>query len=78
MCLYMPSPQRVILPGGLCVKNQVFLAIQKLNSTTNKDGFVGLGPEKSGDDQSYIASLKNQEQIKEMKVGLNYENNMDG
>lgn len=61
----------------MCVQNQVFLAIQEINSTTNKDGFIGLGPPKIGNDQSYVVSLKEQGQIIDLKVGLNYESNSD-
>ena len=62
-----------MLPGGLCVRKQVFVAINKLNFTTHSEGFVGLAPEIEGDDQSYIMSLYKQGQILERKVGLNFE-----
>lgn len=61
MCLNMINPKnRVLGPGGLCVHDQVFMAINKLNSTTHYEGFVGLGPERPGEDQSYVATLYNQ------------------
>ena len=74
MCLKMNNPTiRELGPGQLCVENQVFLAIQKMNHTTNKNGFIGLAPQKIGNDQSYVISLKEQGQIIDLKVGLNYE-----
>ena len=58
MCLNMLNPDnREIVPGNLCVYDQVLMIIDQINSTTNKDGFVGLGPQKYGDDQSYVSSL---------------------
>ena len=53
------------------------MAINKINYTTNKEGFVGLGPQRPGDDKSYVYTLFQQGQIADMKVGLNYEDNMN-
>jgi len=55
----------------------MFLAAKRVQGSFDLNGFVGLGPQKSGDDQSFVAGLFNQKQIDSMKVGLNYENNLD-
>ena len=59
---------------NLCMKHQIFLAVDQVQGPFDVQGFVGLGPQNSGEDLSVPMSLYADKNITKMKVGLNFEN----
>ena len=72
MCLYQTSNDRTDSSGIMCVSDMQFISVENIIGDFNSNGIIGLAP--NNHERSYINQLFKQNKIKNLQIGLNFEN----